>query len=70
MTDRDTLGSRVETLETRVAHQDRVIEDLNTTITAQWRMIDGLVREIAALKDGFEGLATASAPVERPPPHY
>jgi SlyX protein len=66
----DGLGTRVEALEARAAYQDHVIEELNETITAQWRVIDGLVRQIAALKESVEGLAATNAPVERPPPHY
>ena len=30
----------------RVAHQDRAIEDLNSTITAQWKEIENLNRQI------------------------
>lgn len=66
-------NSRLEALETRIAYQDEVIEDLNKTITAQWKEIDRLTREVAALT---ERVAQAEQSVdldpseEPPPPHY
>ena len=51
MSDTETLGARIDALEMRAAHQDRVIEDLNQTITAQWQQIDRLTRELVRLGD-------------------
>ena len=45
MSDEETRA-RFETLETRIAHQERAIEDLNTTVTEQWKHIDGLNKQI------------------------
>lgn len=64
--------SRLDALEIRVAHQDRAIDDLNATITAQWGRIEGLLRQIAALGERLgeaESRAASTGPVE-PPPHY
>ena len=63
------LAARIATLEMRTMHQDRVIEDLNAAITAQWRIIDGLTRQVANLDDRMrEG--PVAAPSDVPPPHY
>ncbi|QCI66698.1 SlyX family protein [Phreatobacter stygius] len=70
MTD-TSLTSRVDTLEMRIAYQDDTIEDLNRTITAQWKEIDRLTREIANLADRVrEAGSGASGAPEPPPPHY
>ncbi|CEJ09762.1 Protein SlyX [bacterium YEK0313] len=69
----DDLAARVDALEMRIAYQDETIEDLNKTITAQWKEIDRLTRELANLADRMreaEHRALAGAPPEPPPPHY
>lgn len=43
--------SRLDDLEMRVAHQDAVIEELNEALTAQWKVIDVLTREIENLRE-------------------
>jgi SlyX protein len=63
------LEARIATLEIRSMHQDRVIEDLNTTITAQWRIIDHLARQLTNLDDRMRESVELAAS-ERPPPHY
>jgi SlyX protein len=64
---------RLDALEMRIAHQERVIEDLNAALTEQWARIDALLREIARLQDRLRDAetrtASAAAP-EPPPPHY
>lgn len=64
--------TRIDRLEMRLTEQDSVIEDLNRTVTDQWRVIDRLVRQVAALRDQVEEAAARSAPrgPEPPPPHY
>ena len=44
MSEIDSLVARIDTLEMRFAYQDQVIEDLNRTITEQWKHIDALTR--------------------------
>jgi len=66
-------GARLDALETRIAYQDEIIEDLNRAVTAQWMEIDRLKRELERLADR---LATAEQEIgpdpadEPPPPHY
>jgi SlyX protein len=68
-----TISSRIDTLEMRIAYQDEVIEDLNKTITAQWKELDRMSREMAHLADRLreaEQRAASGGPPEPPPPHY
>lgn len=65
------LGERVDALEIRLTYQDQTIEQLNQTITAQWKQIDALKREIAKLSERLQD-AEANAPgaTNERPPHY
>jgi SlyX protein len=65
--------ARIDALEIRIAHQDRMIEDLNQTITQQWKDIDRLKREVARLADRMANAEHALGPdpgEEPPPPHW
>jgi SlyX protein len=73
MNEVETLAKRIDALEMRLAHQDRTIEDLNETITAQWKEIESLTRQIARLGDQLQEVrdsAGAGEGPEPPPPHY
>ncbi|MGO4523478.1 SlyX family protein [Microvirga sp. 2MCAF35] len=67
------LETRIEALEVRAAYQDQVIEDLNQTVIAQWKLIDSLRRQLNELLDRVQEVEDntggPSAP-EPPPPHY
>jgi len=68
-----TPGARIETLEVRIAHQERIIEDLNKSVTDQWQQIDALARQIERMADRLRRLednAPSSDAPEPPPPHY
>lgn len=65
--------SRLDELEIRIAHQDQTIEDLNEAITAQWKLIETLQREVSRLTDRVASAEDALAdapPANQPPPHY
>lgn len=70
-TDRE-LAERLDRLEMRTAHQDAAIDELNEVITAQWKQIDYLKRQISRLEEqAAQAPATAGpAQLEPPPPHY
>ena len=73
MTDSLDTSPRLDELEVRVVHQDQTIEDLNAAITAQWKLIERLERQVARLAERVadaEQSAGQAAPVDRPPPHY
>ena len=66
-----SLSERIDTMETRIAYQDDTIETLNQTITAQWKQIDALTRQLAELKDRLQDAeSNAAGPVNERPPHY
>ncbi len=64
------VSSRLDTLEARVAHQDKTIADLNEVITSQWRTIDALQRHVTALGEEFRNLTSPRPAPESAPPHY
>ena len=65
------ISDRLETLETRIAFQDQTIEDLNATITTQWRQIDLLTRKLEQMEEQVRsGVHIADPSTEPPPPHY
>ena len=71
MTDIEDMTERLEALETRIAFQDQTIEDLNATITAQWRQIDLLTRKLEQMEEQVRaGVHIADPATEPPPPHY
>jgi len=65
------LGERIDALEARAMYQDDTIEQLNATITAQWKQIDALTRQLAALSERLQQAeANAPEPANERPPHY
>lgn len=71
MDDLAALNGRVVALEIERAHQERAIEDLNEAVTAQWKLIDQLKRELERLADQVREAAVAGqGETEPPPPHY
>ncbi|MGX9430750.1 SlyX family protein [Bradyrhizobium sp. LeoA1S1] len=69
--DMKTLAERIDALETRIAYQDDTIETLNETITAQWKQIDALTRQMGELRERLqEAESNTAAPINERPPHY
>lgn len=65
------FAGRIEALEVRLTYQDETIETLNAAITAQWKQIDALTRQVAAMGERLsEAESGAGAPRNEPPPHY
>lgn len=54
MNDTARLSERIDALEVRLTYQDETIETLNQTITAQWKQIDALTRQLAELRDRLQ----------------
>jgi SlyX protein len=65
------LSERIDALESRLMYQDETIEQLNATITAQWKQIDALTRQLTALSERLQEAETNhAAPANERPPHY
>jgi SlyX protein len=65
------LSDRIDVLEMRLTFQDTTIETLNTTVTAQWKEIDALKRQLARLNERLaEAEANTPVPANERPPHY
>ncbi|MBK1794846.1 SlyX family protein [Devosia sp. WQ 349] len=64
-------NERIDALEMRIAYQDQAIEELNATITDQWRVIDLMRKKLGMLEEQVRsGSFIADPSTERPPPHY
>lgn len=71
MNEAHRLSERIDALEARLAYQDRTIETLNETITAQWRQIYALTATINRLGDRLQDIAdSVPGPPSERPPHY
>jgi SlyX protein len=63
-------SSRLDTLEMRIAHQDKTIADMNDVITSQWQTIDALQRHVMELREDFRNIVPLRTTPEPAPPHY
>jgi SlyX protein len=71
MSEIERLRERIDAMEVRIAYQDDTIETLNATITAQWKQIDMLTRQMATLGERLtEAETAAGTPGNERPPHY
>ena len=69
MSETKTLSDRIDALEARAMFQDDAIETLNKAITEQWRTIDALTRQLAALSERLRETETqAPGAADEPPP--
>jgi SlyX protein len=60
---------RIDVLEMRLAHQEKTIADLNEVVTAQWKKIERLERQLQRLDEEVQALDSQDVPVTKPP-HY
>jgi SlyX protein len=67
----EALQARIDTLEARLTYHDETIETLNATITAQWKQIDAMTRQLKLLAERLqEAEHNAPGAANEPPPHY
>jgi SlyX protein len=64
------LLNRIEELETRVAHQEKTIGELNDVITAQWRKMEAIEFQLRRLGEEMQTMDAGDGPVNQKPPHY
>jgi SlyX protein len=66
-----THDDRITELEIRISHQDKTIADLNDMITAQWKKIEVLERQLRRLGEELESMESGEGPAaNQKPPHY
>jgi SlyX protein len=65
------LEKRIDELEMRAAHQDKTIAELNDVITAQWKKMELMERQLRRLGEELEAMESGEAPAaNQKPPHY
>jgi SlyX protein len=72
MTD-DDIKVRLESLETRIMHQDATIDELTRTLLRQEQLMNKQAKAIKHLEEQMRGLADSTpgmAADEPLPPHY
>jgi SlyX protein len=73
MTSEAVMNEDIVDLQTRLAFQDSVIEELNQVVTNQQKQIDRLENMMAGLRSQFESMQNQQMMKlsdEPPPPHY
>ena len=66
-------NDRLIALETRLAHHERMAEDMSDQLSRQAKIIDALVAQMAIFQERLAELAQGwqrSPQDDRPPPHY
>jgi SlyX protein len=69
----DTLEQRLVTLESRLAHHERMAEETSDVLAEQAGLIDRLTREVRRLKERLGEVEAGwdrSPQDDKPPPHY
>ncbi len=69
----DALEERLITLEIRLAHFERMAEDMSDVLTDQARTIDVLTAQLRRLRERMEEMrleGAGSPEDDKPPPHY
>ncbi|MBP2302974.1 SlyX family protein [Azospirillum picis] len=66
------LEQRMADLEIRLAHHERMAEEMSEVIYAQGKTIDRLTAQVQRMRDRLEAAeyAIRSPQDDRPPPHY
>ncbi len=67
------MENRLAELESRIAFQDKTLNELNDVIIRQQRQIDQMSKGLAELQAQVKSLApamVAPSTEETPPPHY
>lgn len=66
----DGLEERLIKIESMLANQERIIDDLNEVIIKQGKIIDGLVKQTLLIKNSLPQDLVKPLDEETPPPHY
>ena len=66
----DNLEERLIEIETALANQERIVEDLNSVVIAQGKIIDRLIKQNQYLMSVVDQDSVKPWSEETPPPHY
>lgn len=66
----DDLDERLIAIETALANQERIVEDLNSVVIEQGKMIDRLLKQNQYLLSVVDQDTVKPLSEETPPPHY
>lgn len=69
----EIFANRLAALESRLAHHERMAEELSDVLADQYRMVDLLTRQVRRLTERVRELEagpTRAPEDEAPPPHY
>ena len=72
MNDTD-IKTRIESLESRLMHQDATLDELTRTLLNQEQLLNKQIEIIKRLEEQVRGMSTAhpgTTTNEPPPPHY
>lgn len=64
------IEQRLIDIETAIANQDKIIDDLNQVVILQGKQIDNLLRQNQYLLSVLENDSVKPQSEETPPPHY
>ena len=66
------FADRLMVLESRMAHQDATIDDLNNTVNKQWAEIEILQRDLSEQRARLVRIESDLNPsqIDEKPPHY
>lgn len=64
------MEDRIIELEFKMAHQEKLIDELNEVVTGQWRDIDILKKKFVLLNEMIQQLDGKSSEADVPPPHF
>jgi len=64
------MENRITELETKIAHQEKLLDELNEVVTGQWRDIDILKKKFVLLNEMIQQLDTKNTEADVPPPHF
>ena len=64
------IEQRLIDIETAIANQDKIIDDLNQVVILQGKQIDNLLRQNKYLLSIIEDETVKPQSEETPPPHY
>lgn len=66
----EEIEERFQFLESKIAHQESTIEDLNSVVIRQQGQIEDLLAQMKAVRQSVEAAPGGDAPGNEPPPHY